>query len=82
MPSSMLQRSVPCSLYCASGRRRDCWKKIWFAVYLDKDTYQVHNDFAIRVGLEFRWVLQAFPQGNMVVDLSVDGEDNSLILVD
>ena len=45
-------------------------------------TYQVHDDFAIRVRLEGSRVLEAFTEGDMVVNLSVDGKNNGLVIVD
>jgi hypothetical protein len=42
----------------------------------------VHDDLTIRVGLESSWVLEALSESDMVVDLSVDGENNTSIVVD
>jgi hypothetical protein len=42
----------------------------------------VHDDFTIRVGLESSRVLQALSESNVVVDLSVDGKNNTSVLVD
>jgi len=41
----------------------------------------VHNDLTIRVGLESSWVLETLSESDVVVDLSVDGEDNASIIV-
>jgi hypothetical protein len=41
----------------------------------------VHDDLTIRVSLESSWVLEAFSESDMVVDLSVDGEDDTSIIV-
>jgi hypothetical protein len=41
----------------------------------------VHDDLTIRVGLESSWVLESLSEGDMVVDLSVDGENDTSIIV-
>ena len=41
----------------------------------------MHDDLTIRVGLESSWVLESLSKSDMVVDLSVDGEDNTSIIV-
>jgi len=71
IPSSMAQRSVPCSLYYLSA----CLSHTCNA------THQVHNDLTIRVGFESSWVLETLSKSDMVVDLSVDGKDNTSIIV-
>ena len=71
IPSSIAQRSVPCSLYYLSA----CHS------HPSKATHQVHDDLTIRVGLESSWVLETLSESDMVVDLSVDGEDNTSIIV-
>jgi len=45
-------------------------------------THQVHDDLTIRVSLECSWVLESFSESDMVVDLSVDGKDDTSIVVD
>lgn len=42
----------------------------------------MHDDFAIRVSLESSRVLQALSKRNVVVDLSVDSENDRFIFVD
>ena len=44
--------------------------------------YQVHDDFTIGMGLECSGVLETLPESDMVVDLSVDGEYNTSVVVD
>jgi UPF0288 family protein (methanogenesis marker protein 3) len=41
----------------------------------------VHDDLTIRVGLESSWVLESLSESDMVVDLSIDGEDDTSIIV-
>jgi hypothetical protein len=72
IPSSIAQRSVPCSLYYLISPRLS--RTLRF-------THQVHDDLTIRVSLESSWVLEAFSESDMVVDLSVDGEDDTSIIV-
>jgi hypothetical protein len=43
---------------------------------------EMHDDLAIRVRLELGRVLEALSERDMVVDLSVDSEDDRLVLVD
>jgi hypothetical protein len=49
--------------------------------YLRRATHQVHDDLTIRVGLESSWVLESLSESDMVVDLSIDGEDDTSIIV-
>jgi cupin superfamily acireductone dioxygenase involved in methionine salvage len=42
----------------------------------------MHDDLAVRVRLEGRGVFQALSQSDVVVDFTVDGENDSLVLVD
>jgi hypothetical protein len=44
--------------------------------------YQVHDDFTIGMSLESSWLLETLSESDMVVDLSVDGEYNTSIIVD
>jgi hypothetical protein len=44
-------------------------------------TYQRNNHFAIGVGLEVIRLIQRFPQDPMVVDLSVDRQDERSVIV-
>lgn len=41
----------------------------------------MHDDLAIRVGLEMSGVLETLAKGAVVVDFSVNGEEERLILV-
>lgn len=41
----------------------------------------MHDDFAVRVGLEDGRLLEALAEGAVVVDLSVDGEDVGAVFV-
>jgi hypothetical protein len=75
IPSSMAQRSVPCSLYLFISPRPSRTRKFEF-------THQMHDDLTIRVGLESSWVLETLSESDVVVDLSVDGEDNTSIVID
>lgn len=58
----------------------DC--QLTFLALEARFTYQVHNDLAVRVGLEGSRVLEALSQCDVVVDLSVNGEHNRPVLVD
>src|SRR5690606_39889404 len=44
-------------------------------------TYQVKDNLAIRRRLEFSIAQVLFPQNSVVVDLSVDGKDQRIVLV-
>ena len=44
--------------------------------------YQVHDDFTVGMSLEGSGVLETLPESDMVVDLSVDGEDDTSVFVD
>lgn len=48
---------------------------------LEVATDQVHDDFAIGVSLELDRVLERLAQGAVVVNFTVDGEDQRLVLV-
>lgn len=41
----------------------------------------MEDDFAVRLGLEMSTLRAEFAEGLVVVDLSVDGKDESLIVV-
>lgn len=45
----------------------------------ERCTHQVHDDFAVRVGLELVLALQRLAERNVVVDLTVDGEHDRAI---
>lgn len=45
------------------------------------DSYQVKNNFTVRVGLELVRFLQQLAQRNMVVDLSVDTQNQTFVAV-
>jgi hypothetical protein len=71
IPSSIAQRSVPCSLYYLSASfSHTC-----------RATHQVHDDLTVRVGFESSRVLEALSESDMVVNLSVDGENNTSVIV-
>ena len=70
----MLQRSVPCSLYC---HERLAGRDISSSL-----THQVHDDLAVRMRLELSGVLEPLSELDVVVDFTVDGEDDRLIVVD
>lgn len=44
--------------------------------------YEWYDDLAVRMGLELVWGLQAGPELDVVVDLSIDGEDDLSIVTD
>ena len=45
-------------------------------------TYQVQDDLAVRVGLEFGLALQLLAQDPVVVDFAVDGQKEGFFLID
>jgi hypothetical protein len=44
------------------------------------DTYQVHDDLAVRVSLENGRLLELLAKGPVVVDFAVDGEKDLLVI--
>lgn len=42
-------------------------------------THQVKNDFTVRVRLELVVLLELAAEGQVVVDLAVDGEDDTVV---
>lgn len=73
IPSSMLQRPVPCSLY---------WHEYWREDDVRRHTHQVHDHLAVGMCLERSGVLERLSEVKVVVDFAVDGEDDGLIVVD
>lgn len=82
MPSSMPQKAVSCSLYCRRGDGQMITLARDFASREAKRrrTDEMHNDLAVGVGLEGTGSLEGLAEGAVVVDLSVDGKGEGLIL--
>lgn len=47
---------------------------------VENAAYKVENDLAIRMCLEVGRLLEVFPQGSVVVDLSIDSEQGLAVI--